>query len=254
MWTPPANSSNIQTVEIFHRRTKILRIVGQTFLPLSPPYNNINFIEHFNHRSLSPLDGLKVQQKEGRGKSLAFFVYRAAQIIFLRQFRYSRNAIRSISVANAFANASKKKKYIFFPFPDVESWITKRYISIFLKRGTVSSREYGTLCDTSVLRNVARWVSMSCHANDTCILQRRCHIRDDARMIPRILSWVVTIFFNFKKLLRWLIIKEVFLFWLINIFARMNIYIYIYCILLKWNEAKNNTLFKQQVKLNYENN
>lgn len=33
-------------VEWFHQRTKILRIVGQTFLPLSP-YNNINFIEHF---------------------------------------------------------------------------------------------------------------------------------------------------------------------------------------------------------------
>lgn len=181
------------------------------------------------HRAFQPPFSLAIgraQSPAERGKSLAFFVYRAAQIIFLRQFRYSRNAIRSISVANAFANASKKKKYIFFPFPDVESWITKRYISIFLKRGTVSSREYGTLCDTSVLRNVARWVSMSCHANDTCILQRRCHIRDDARMIPRILSWVVTIFFNFKKLLRWLIIKEVFLFWLINIFARMNIYIY----------------------------
>lgn len=67
---------------------------------------------------------------------------------------------------------------------------------------------------------------------------------------------VVTIFFNFKKLLRWLIIKEVFFFLIdcawSNIFADENIYIY--CILLKWNEAKNNTLFKQQVKLNYENN
>lgn len=99
---------------------------------------NINFIEHFNHRrSLSlPLDGLKGVER-GKRKEFSFFIHRglfscdSSGIPGTRSDRFRWQTL---------LQTRWKKKYIFFP-----TGITKRYISIFLKRGTVSSREYGTL-------------------------------------------------------------------------------------------------------------
>lgn len=188
---------------------------------------NINFIEHFNHRrSLSlPLDGLKGVE---RGKSLVSSSIADYSLATVPVFQ-ERDPIDF--GGKRFCKRAGKKS---ISFSRRESWITKRYISIFLKRGTVSSREYGTLCDTSAaLRNVARWVSMSCHANDYSPKTSTLRYSDDEREweILWCLMIVVTIFFNFKKLLRWLIIKEVFFFWLIardRIFLLMKKYIYIF--------------------------
>lgn len=150
----------------------------KTFLPLSP-HSEYKLHRAFSTTavslSLSSPFGRGPQRRGRKRKELSFFIHRAARIILLRQFRYSRGTPDPIDFGGFCKRVQEKKVYLFLS----PTWITKRYISIFLKRGTVSSREYGTLCDTSAaLRNVARWVSISCHANDTCISrQRRCEIR-----------------------------------------------------------------------------
>lgn len=201
----------------------------KTFLPLSP-HSEYKLHRAFSTTavSLSPrhLDGdLKGEVERAQ------FLHpsRRANYPLATVPVFQRNA-DPIDFGGFCKRVQEKKVYLFLS----PTWITKRYISIFLKRGTVSSREYGTLCDTSAaLRNVARWVSMSCHANDTCIPVEDVHVAKFewcGEMIPRILWRVVTIFFDFKKLLRWLIIEESFFFlidctW--SIFW-MKIYIYIY--------------------------
>lgn len=192
---------------------------------------NINFIEHFNHRrSLSlPLDGLKGVER-GKRKEFSFFIHHglfscdSSGIPGTRSDRFRWQTLLQ--------TRWKKKVYL---FPDGNRESRSDISQFFLKRGTVSSREYGTLCDTSAaLRNVARWVSMSCHANDYSPKTSTLRYSDDEREweILWCLMIVVTIFFNFKKLLRWLIIKEVFFFdWLhvIEYFCWWK-YIYIYIV------------------------
>lgn len=204
----------------------------KTFLPLSP-HSEYKLHRAFSTTavSLSPrhLDGdLKGEVERGKSSVSSSIAPRELSSCDSSGIPEERR-IRSISVA--FANAFKKKKYISFsPRRESPSDISQFFWNEvpFPRANTEHFATLPPLCET--LHDEYRYL-----ATRTI---RVSPVKDVAKfewcggMIPRILWRVVTIFFHFKKLLRWLIIEESFFFlidWLhvINILNE-NIYIYIY--------------------------